>query len=235
MEDKSSHLKSDIIHGSTTSSTNTREHADGRFSSDSTRHELSKAIEPESTLSSPVGLRSRKSTIFTNSIDGDISLYSKAKTRNRNGSSVRSSTDNEDCDGDIELDEGLSAMKNPEKQDSKVLLLLLDKMEKKVQLLKSRYERRSNRKRIRSSTNSSNNSIIEQQQEHNSKGLRQDSSSSFEQDGKLVHTYMAMNQKVEDSLGVKNGKSFKTFKPYDIPVITSIRMCIHTFVQSACV
>ena len=206
-EDKSSHLTSEINGSSDGATTSNRSghHPVARFSSELPRNDLlSKGLTPESGLGSCT-LRSRKSTTTFADIDTDVLLRHVSEYT---GSSVRSSTDNEDdCYGDTEvIYEGGGAMnmnmkmKHPEMEvnDSKLVISLLEMMEKQVQQLKSRYQRHSH------GSSGGNDSIAEQQQQQQQQQLGHSQSSSFEQDGKLVQKYMVINQKVEEILGIQN-------------------------------
>ena len=93
--------------------------------------------------------------------------------------------------------------KDPEMNDSKLVISLLEMMEKEVQQLKSECQRRRNARDNASaggSDSSSNDSSCDLLQEQGAAGLRRQKASfpnMGEQYGKLVQKYMVFNQQVE--------------------------------------
>ena len=172
----------------------------------------------------------------------------------RAGSSARSSTDIEDGDVDVDIeidngdgddgdvdnegnnDEEEKAMgtvnKDPEMNDSKLLISLLEMMEKEVQQLKSECQRRRNARDNASaggsgSGSSSNNSSCDLLQEQGAAGLRRQKASfpnMGEQYGKLVQKYMVFNQQVEKIIAKSPPRPISMFSQR-----TSIHTYIHTY------
>ena len=168
----------------------------------------------------------------------------------RAGLSARSSTDIEDCDGDVDVDieidngdgddgdddEEEKAMgmmyKDPEMNDSKLVISLLEMMEKEVQQLKSECQRRRNARDNASaggSGSSSNDSSCDLLQEQGAAGLRRQKASfpnMGEQYGKLVQKYMVFNQQVEKIIAKSPPRPKSMFSQRTS--IHTVRTYIHT-------